>query len=51
MPLARAQELFGALWGNLLISDRRLLFEPYSCKRVAYAPHGMKHTHRLKARL
>jgi hypothetical protein len=33
---------FGALWGNLLVSDRRLIFEPYSSKRVAYAPHGMK---------
>lgn len=32
----------GAAFGNLLISDRRLIFEPYSSKRAAYAPHGMK---------
>jgi hypothetical protein len=33
---------FGAQGGNLLVSDRRLIFEPYSSKRAAYAPHGMK---------
>jgi hypothetical protein len=33
---------FGALAGNLLLTDRRLILEPMSAKRAAYAPHGMK---------
>lgn len=38
----RPRSWLEALGGNLLLSDRRLIFEPYSSKRAAYAPHGMK---------
>jgi hypothetical protein len=34
--------VLGAIAGNLLLTDRRLILEPMSSKRAAYAPHGMK---------
>jgi hypothetical protein len=41
VPTTRAQH-FAVVGGNLILTNDRVLFEPYASQRAAFGPHGIK---------